>query len=192
MKHPPPTPLDLPNLLPDVLPIPQDDGLRPLAQIAYTETYSEAMSYLRALMSANELSPRTLKVTEYIIKINPAHYTCWGFRLRALFSVAKKAEEEGNEGGELAVLLGEMEYLNKVAVLNEKNYQIWHHRQMVMDRMGELVKEKERMQGNEGEVREMIRKEHDFTAKMFDLDSKNYHVWSYRLVFPRLNWLMYA
>lgn len=183
--HPPS--VDLPTLLPDLHPIPQDDGPRPLAQIAYTDTYAEAMSYLRALMAANELSERTLKVTEYIIAINPAHYTCWGFRLRALFQVAKTqplqaAQADSGEPAvkeELSWLKGEIEYLDKVAVQHEKNYQIWHHRQMVMDRIGELLGERGKEKGNP-KVMEVVKCEQVFTGRMFDLDSKNYHVWSYR------------
>ena len=61
----------------DIIPLPQDDGDNPLAQIAYTDEYSEAMSYLRAIMAKEEMSDRALKITEHIIKINPAHYTVW-------------------------------------------------------------------------------------------------------------------
>lgn len=62
----------------DVIPIPQDDGgPNPLAAIAYTEEYSEAMSYLRAAMASNEKSDRALGLTEDIIRMNPAHYTVW-------------------------------------------------------------------------------------------------------------------
>ena len=62
----------------DVVPIPQDDGCaNPLAAIAYSEQYSEAMSYLRAVMASSERSKRVLKLTEDIIKMNPAHYTVW-------------------------------------------------------------------------------------------------------------------
>lgn len=61
----------------DMSPIPQDDTGRPLAAIAYTEEYIEAMSYLRAVMAANEYSQRALELTEHIIKMNPAHYTVW-------------------------------------------------------------------------------------------------------------------
>lgn len=62
----------------DVIPIPQDDGCaNPLAAIAYSEKYSEAMSYLRAVMAANEKSNRVLELTEEIIGMNPAHYTVW-------------------------------------------------------------------------------------------------------------------
>lgn len=61
----------------DVVPLPQDDGVQPLAQIAYTEEYAEAMSYLRAVMAKDEMSERVLKVTEDVIEMNPAHYTVW-------------------------------------------------------------------------------------------------------------------
>ena len=62
----------------DVVPIPQDDGgPNPLAAIAYTEDYSEAMSYLRAVMAENEKSERVLSLTEDVISMNPAHYTVW-------------------------------------------------------------------------------------------------------------------
>lgn len=62
----------------DIDPLPQDDGgLHPLAAIAYTDEYSEAMGYLRAVMAKNEFSERVLGLTEHIISMNPAHYTVW-------------------------------------------------------------------------------------------------------------------
>ena len=68
---------DAPEWL-DIVPIPQDEGgPNPLAAIAYTEEYSEAMSYLRAVMAKNEMSERALDLTEDVIGMNPAHYTVW-------------------------------------------------------------------------------------------------------------------
>ena len=62
----------------DVVPIAQDDGgPNPLAAIAYTEEYSEAMSYLRAVMAKDEKSERVVELTQDIIRMNPAHYTVW-------------------------------------------------------------------------------------------------------------------
>ena len=62
----------------DIVPLPQDDGgPNPLAAIAYTDEYSEAMSYLRAIMAKNEMSERALSLTEDIIDMNAAHYTVW-------------------------------------------------------------------------------------------------------------------
>lgn len=62
----------------DVVPIPQNEGTaNPLAAIAYTDEYSKASDYLRAVMASNEKSPRALALTEHIISMNPAHYTVW-------------------------------------------------------------------------------------------------------------------
>jgi protein farnesyltransferase/geranylgeranyltransferase type-1 subunit alpha len=62
----------------DIVPLPQDDGPgQPLAAISYTDEYSDAMSYLRAVMAKNEMSERVLDLTEDIISMNPAHYTVW-------------------------------------------------------------------------------------------------------------------
>lgn len=56
----------------------------------------------------------------------------------------------------------EIEYLNEIALQFIKNYQIWHHRQLIMTRLGDPS----------GEA--------DFLDEMFQKDAKNYHVWSYR------------
>lgn len=62
----------------DIDPLPQDDGgMHPLAAISYTDEYSEAMGYLRAVMAKSEFSERGLGLTEHIISMNPAHYTVW-------------------------------------------------------------------------------------------------------------------
>lgn len=62
----------------NIVPIAQDDGgPNPLAAIAYTDDYSEAMSYLRAVMAKDEKSTRVLDLTKNIISMNPAHYTVW-------------------------------------------------------------------------------------------------------------------
>lgn len=50
------------------------------------------------------------------------------------------------------------------ALKHEKNYQIWHHRQLVLDKLGDYTGEQ------------------NFISEMFERDSKNYHVWSYRWV----------
>ncbi|KAI9704124.1 MAG: CAAX geranylgeranyltransferase alpha subunit [Candelina mexicana] len=134
----------------DMIPLPQDDGgPNPLAAIAYTGEYSEAMSYLRAVMAKNEFSDRVLALTEDIIRMNPAHYTVWLYRAKALFELHKDLREE-------------IEWLNVIALRHQKNYQIWHHRQLIMTHLSDPA----------GEA--------SFISQMFASDAKNYHVWSYR------------
>jgi protein farnesyltransferase/geranylgeranyltransferase type-1 subunit alpha len=62
----------------DVVPLPQEDLVpTPLANINYPDDYAEATSYLRAIMAANEMSPRVLDLTADIINMSAAHYTVW-------------------------------------------------------------------------------------------------------------------
>ncbi|KAI9889815.1 MAG: CAAX geranylgeranyltransferase alpha subunit [Vezdaea aestivalis] len=134
----------------DVVPIPQDDGgPNALATIAYSDEYSEATSYLRAVMAADEHSERGLALTAHLVSLNPSHYTVWLFRAATLFALDKDLREE-------------IAWLNEIALIHLKNYQIWHHRQLLMDRLGDPS----------GEAA--------FIRAMFDEDAKNYHVWSYR------------
>ena len=134
----------------DVAPLPTDEGgPNPLAAIAYSEEYEETMSYLRAIMAANEYSERALELTEDLIDLNPAHYTVWLYRAQCLFHTD-------------ADLKKELEWLNETALAHQKNYQIWHHRNLIVDKLNSC----------EGEA--------EFVERMFELDAKNYHVWSYR------------
>ncbi|KAJ5273464.1 CaaX farnesyltransferase alpha subunit Ram2 [Penicillium angulare] len=140
-----------------VTPIPLDDGeesgATPLAYIAYPTEYLEATSYLRAVMAANEMSERALKLTQDVIAMNPAHYTVWIYRAKILFALEKDLNEE-------------VSWLNQVALKYLKNYQIWHHRQVIMSTRATFPT--------------LPPKEQDFLVDMFAQDSKNYHVWTYR------------
>ncbi|KAI4217700.1 MAG: hypothetical protein LQ351_000296 [Letrouitia transgressa] len=143
----------------DVVPIPQNDsGPDTLAAIAYEEEYSEAMSYFRAITAKDEKSERALDLTEEIISMNPAHYTVWLYRASILFELQKKNKTNLQED-----LLEELRWLDTVSLRHLKNYQIWHHRQMLMSHLTALP-----------------RTELPFLARMLSKDSKNYHVWSYR------------
>ncbi|KAJ0419329.1 hypothetical protein BJY00DRAFT_165877 [Aspergillus carlsbadensis] len=140
-----------------IQPIPLNDGsdagAMPLATIAYSDEYIEATSYLRAVMAANEMSERALELTKDIISMNPAHYTVWIYRAKIIFSLGKD-------------LLEELEWLNGVSLKYLKNYQIWHHRQVIMSSRDHFPT--------------IPPKEMDFLMEMFAQDSKNYHVWTYR------------
>ena len=134
----------------DVVPLPTDEGgPNPMAAIAYSDEYAETMSYLRAIMAANEYSDRALELTEDLIDMNPAHYTVWLYRAQCLFALNSDLKQE-------------LEWLNETALDHQKNYQIWHHRMLIVDKLDSC----------EGEG--------EFVERMFEKDAKNYHVWSYR------------
>ncbi|CAJ2507465.1 Uu.00g086510.m01.CDS01 [Anthostomella pinea] len=193
----------------DVTPIPQVEPEGALAAIAYPEDYAEgsftlvlladlnvhpvsaveeevvaSMSYLRAVMAAKELSRRCLGLTEHIISMNPAHYTVWLYRFENVEA--------------LGILIpDELAWLNEVSLMHLKNYQIWHHRQQLIDHYyPTLIDNDEGKEGNKDtpsssssptrqqypneKVAALAASERAFLTQMLEQDTKNYHVWSYR------------
>ncbi|KAF7552019.1 hypothetical protein G7046_g7553 [Stylonectria norvegica] len=145
----------------DVMPISQDEPEGALAQIAYPDEYAEAISYLRAVMAAEECSPRCLRLTENVIYMNPAHYTVWLYRFKIISVLQLSIPDE-------------ITWLNEVALANLKNYQIWNHRQLLMDYYHPTIA------SDATTLKSLARTETLFINKMLAEDTKNYHVWSYR------------
>jgi protein farnesyltransferase/geranylgeranyltransferase type-1 subunit alpha len=145
----------------DVMPIPQIEGENALAAISYSDDYAEAVSYLRAVMAANEHSERVLGLAEDVIDMNPGHYTVWLYRAHTILALGKNIEDE-------------LAWTNEVALQNQKNYQIWHHRQLLIDSLYPTIENDraKQLKLGQSEIR--------FLEEMFDQDKKNYHVWSYR------------
>lgn len=122
---------------------------------------STAISYLRAVMAAEEYSPRTLRLTEQVISMNAAHYTVWLYRFKIIQALDIPIPDE-------------MEWLNQVSLENLKNYQIWHHRQLLLDHYHAKIS------SDADAVAKFARSESEFLRRILDEDTKNYHVWSYR------------
>ncbi|CAK7267104.1 CAAX geranylgeranyltransferase alpha subunit [Sporothrix epigloea] len=145
----------------DVTPIALYEPEGALAAITYPEAYAEAVSYLRAVMTAPEYSARCLRLTEHVISLNPAHYTVWLYRFSLVSALGLPLEKE-------------IEWLNGVALQNLKNYQIWHHRYLLSEHYYlDLAKDSSK-------VKDFARSEMDFLTTILAQDTKNYHVWSYR------------
>jgi len=119
------------------------------------------MSYLRAVMALKEHTPRCLKLTERIVDMNPSHYTVWLYR----FDIVKALN---------IPIPDELLWLNELSLEHLKNYQIWHHRQQLIDLYYPTL------QSDETAIAELTNNEHSFLAQILQKDTKNYHVWSYR------------
>ncbi|CAH1758057.1 1190_t:CDS:10 [Entrophospora sp. SA101] len=90
----------------DVEPIPQDDGPNPLAPINYDPDYSRIMDYFRAISRKEEYSERALKY----------------YRQKILFALNSN-------------LYDELEYVKNQILENPKNYQLWHHRHVIVEKL---------------------------------------------------------
>ncbi|KAK0635338.1 hypothetical protein B0T17DRAFT_485575 [Bombardia bombarda] len=145
-----------------VEPIPQVEPEAALATISYPEEYAEAISYLRAVMLQKEYSPRCLRLTDHIISMNAAHYTVWLYRAANVFALQLPIPDE-------------IDWLNGVALANLKNYQIWHHRHLLVDNYYPTL-----ASGPPSTLSRFADSEREFLSAILAHDTKNYHVWSYR------------
>lgn len=116
-------------------------------------------------MAAKEYSPRALHLTKHIIELNPAHYTVWLYRAQILFALN-------------ADLYAELEWVDSISLDNQKNYQIRHHRELLINHLSPTI-------GSRAGILSLARDELAFMAQMFAHDSKNYHIWSYRQYLTR-------
>ncbi|KAI0355915.1 protein prenylyltransferase [Trametes cingulata] len=136
----------------DVVPIRQYENVNPIAPIFYSEEYKDATDYFRGVVKTGEMSPRVLKLTERIIRMNPAHYTAWQHRYKTLIALKADLEEE-------------LRLMDDIAKQYLKTYQVWHHRRLLLTAINSV---------------DVAVLELEFLRDVLDVDTKNYHTWSYR------------
>lgn len=171
----------------DVQPIAQNDGEKPLVQIMYSPEYVKATDLLRAVMASNEKSQRALALTEAVIKMNPAHYTVWHYRLEILRALkpedipkenrlpaifSQQVNHEFDVGGAEKDLEGltieDYKWLNTVTMSTAKNYQIWHYRQCLKP-----------TDSNAEYANLFYAMERFMVEQVLSDEAKNYHAWSH-------------
>lgn len=135
----------------DVVPVPLDDAADAPARISYSPEYAEASAYFRAILRCAELSPRALALTEHMIKLNPSFFAAWQHRRSCVEALSTS-------------LADDMALTGSIIARTAKNYQVWHHRRWLVDRLGSTC----------------VPGELELTARQLDDDAKNYHVWSHR------------
>lgn len=142
----------------DVVPVQLNEEQPQLCQILYDDEYKLVMGKLLALQQQEEYSERALYLTEKGLELLASHYTIWSYR----FNIIKKIGAD---------LFKELDWCELIALDNEKNYQIWNYRQLIIE---EILK-----------VPELATKfdphrEYPILNMMLQQDLKNHHVWSYR------------
>jgi len=138
----------------DIEPILQYDESKPrLIHINYEKEYEDAMNCFRAIVKKNEMSERALELTEFLIGYNKAHYYIWKYRQDLLIKLNCDLKKE-------------LQAMEDITLETMKSYQIWHHRQFLVDNINEPCDEME------------------FIKIVLEYDAKNYHAWAYR------QWLM--
>jgi geranylgeranyl transferase type-2 subunit alpha len=138
----------------------------------------DAMRLLTDVIEGKKLKSYTIEYftkTMELLKLNPELTLCWNFRREILSSWFIG---EGEQDGAKERLMKELELLNSVMVdlRMTKSYCLWNHRRWIVGQMmsrGYL--------GDHPSVScTIISGEMDIIKKIHDLDSRNFHAWSYR------------
>lgn len=128
-----------------------------LCEILYTQEYADTMASLRDFLERKVYTLEALELTSTALTLLASHYTTWHYR----FEIVKHLQLD---------LFSELDWCEEVALDNEKNYQIWNYRQLVVSAILALP-EAPRFDPH---------RENPVMAVMLDLDPKNHHVWAYR------------
>lgn len=141
-------------LLQPIEPVKLDESDPQLCRILYSDEYKHTIGTVLALLRDKEYSPRALEWTLKAIDLLASHYTLWSYRFDIVCAIDYDLWEE-------------LEWCEQIALENEKNYQIWNYRQLIIERICK---------------KETFDPHHELPilAAMLQEDPKNHHVWSYR------------
>lgn len=142
----------------DIEPVKINEEQPQLCQILYDDEYKSIMGKLLALMKAQEYSERALAITEAGLDLLASHYTIWIYRYNIITRLDRNLFEE-------------LDWCETIALENEKNYQIWNYRQLIINNI---------LKTEDGRQRFDPHREYPILNAMLEEDAKNHHVWSYR------------
>lgn len=167
-----------------ITPLPQFSEDVKILKIRYSKEETKLMDIFRAILQTKEVSLRVYFLTSIVIDFFPTNYMAWVKRRECIDKV-KEIDPQN-----------ELNWLDELMVVNQKNYQIWHHRKLLIEKLNDSTHEKKILDDVfQSEPKNfhawthriwMIRRfnniegEFDFIDKMLEKDIKNNSVWNYR------------
>lgn len=142
--------------------------------LCFHVSVKDVYDYFRAILSTQEKSPRALELTKDALRLNAANYTVWQYRW---VSVAQLPDHTthcvliwfnscSNSRDVLKALefdlQDELAYTEEIMIDNPKNYQVWHHRRVIVEWLNDSSHELA------------------LTEEILGMDAKNYHAWQHR------------
>jgi len=157
------------------------DGARDVARPAYEDAYEDAVAALERAMArraraalegddggttAREWTPEDgAEAAARVLETCGAHYTAWAFRMRCVEDAVDAREAEAGT----ATLRDELAFAEAQTTKNPKNYQVWNHARMVLERADAA-----------GAVEGLRDGAFAHANAALMLDGKNIHAWSHR------------
>ncbi|OLY83343.1 Protein farnesyltransferase/geranylgeranyltransferase type-1 subunit alpha [Smittium mucronatum] len=191
----------------DVVPISVEDGPDSICPISYLEEFKDTMSYLRAVMKTNEISERAFDLVGDSINMHPANYSAWLYRMELFLGLNKDAIDELDWISNIAAENPKNYQLwhQRQRIIQElyKRNEIENFGSLKIDSIADLFTKASGSKNVEipqsagklfGEQsfdigqffsknefkNKIIESEVNFLNEQIDLDSKNFHAWSYR------------
>jgi protein farnesyltransferase/geranylgeranyltransferase type-1 subunit alpha len=134
----------------DVQPVKEFTSKVEILKIDYDEITEDANDYFRAVLKTGEISERSYTLTQDIIEACPTNYMAWYHRRQCIDVLNLDLNEE-------------LDWLDSIAKDNQKNYQIWQHRKLIIEKKADASREKTMM------------------AEIFEDEPKNFHAWCHRI-----------
>ena len=134
-----------------VTPVTQFSDKVKVLKIKYREKEIKLMDIFRAVLLSKEISLRVYELTTSVIFCFPTNYVAWVLRRECLDKVKEIDPYQ------------ELNWLDDLMVDNQKNYQIWHHRKLLIEKMNDVSHEK------------------TVLDNVFNFEPKNFHAWSHRI-----------
>ena len=132
----------------EITPVPQFSDKVKVMQINYPPSDKKIMDIFRAVYLSKEISKRVYDLTTIVINNRPTNYSAWVLRRECLDKV-----KEIN-------LMDELKWLDDECIKEQKNYQLWHHRKLLIEKMNDVSQEKKLLD------------------KIFKSEPKNFHAWN--------------
>ncbi len=131
--------------------VPQFSDNVKLLKMNYPHEFEELMCIFRGVIQSGEISKRVYDLTTEIIQSNPAIYEAWVIRRKCL------------DKFDSLDLFKELEWTSKRILHSIKNYQGWHHRKLIIEKLNTVKYEK------------------SFLNQVLEIDHKNFLSWSHRI-----------
>ena len=135
----------------DINPVSQFSDEVNVLKIKYSKREKELLNYFRGVLLTKEISIRVYNLTTLVIKYFPSNYTAWLIRRQCINQIK---EIDPNQ---------ELIWLDEQMTENQKNYQIWHHRKLIIEKLNDASHEKKVLND------------------VFESEPKNFHAWSHRI-----------
>lgn len=122
---------------------------------------------------------RVLKLTEEAIGLNAANYTVWQYRREVIqaLGIPNVLSAEGLN----QKFQEEFKFSLSMIDENPKNYQVWHHRKILVSWAAGYDEETGKISPQcENHGQDLLEQELELTALLIEKDVKNYHAWQHR------------